>query len=315
MEKITLNRKHRASLSARKARSGYFFVAPFIIGFILIYLPILVDSVWLSFSRIANVTVDGVSVQQMQPVGFDNYAQILLGSAGANYVPKLLEGLGDLVFEVPAVIIFSLFIAVVLNQKMLGRAAFRAIFFVPVIISTGLMVDIISGAAGGAAGGMGTLPDDGSGGGMGLIDITMLETMFAGAGIAGDLVGVVVGLVEGIYNIINYSGVQMLIFLAGLQSISESIYEACRIDGATGWETFWKVTFPMISPMILVNAVYSMIDALTRSNNKVMSFVSGQGAIPGEQAAMYWFYFLVVILIIAAVVGIISTFVFYQRKD
>ncbi len=313
MEKITLNRKHRASLSARKARSGYFFVAPFVIGFILVYLPILIDSIWLSFSRIANVTVDGVSVQQMQPVGFANYAQILFGNPGVAYVPKLLEGLGDLVFEVPAVIIFSLFIAVVLNQKMLGRAAFRAIFFVPVIISTGLMVGLINSGA--ATGGMGALPDDGSGGGMGLIDINMLQTMFAGAGIAGDLVGVVVSLVEGIYNIINYSGVQMLIFLAGLQSISESIYEACRIDGATGWETFWKVTFPMISPMILVNAVYSMIDALTRSNNKVMSYVSGQGSIVGEQAAMYWFYFLVVILIIAAVVGIISTFVFYQRKD
>lgn len=305
MEKLTIKRKHHASLNARRSRSGYFFVAPFIIGFILIYLPILVDSVVLSFTKLNY----GSGTETLDFMGFANYSEILLGETGTQYVPLLLEGLGSMIFEVVAVIIFSLFIAVVLNQKMLGRAAFRAIFFVPVIISTGLMVDILSGTAGN----MGNLPDNGTGG-SGLIDITMLETMFASAGVAGDMVEIVVTLVEGIYDIINYSGVQMLIFLAGLQSISESIYEACRIDGATGWETFWKVTFPMISPMILVNAVYSMIDALTRSNNSVMVYIGSQ-INTNIQAAMYWFYFFVVIIVVALVVAIISTFVFYQRKD
>lgn len=305
MEKLTIKRKHHASLSARRSRSGYFFVAPFIIGFILIYLPILVDSVVLSFTKLNY----GSGTETLDFMGFANYSEILLGETGTKYVPLLLEGLGSMIFEVVAVIIFSLFIAVVLNQKMLGRAAFRAIFFVPVIISTGLMVDILSGSVGN----MGNLPDNGTGS-SGLIDITMLESMFASAGVAGDMVEIVVTLVEGIYDIINYSGVQMLIFLAGLQSISESIYEACRIDGATGWETFWKVTFPMISPMILVNAVYSMIDALTRSNNSVMEYIGNQ-INTNQQAAMYWFYFFVVIIVVAVVVAIISTFVFYQRKD
>ena len=106
----------------------------------------------------------------------------------------------------------------------------------------------------------------------------------------------------------------MLIFLAGLQSISDSIYEACRIDGATGWETFWKITFPMISPMILVNAVYTIIDSFTRSSNVTMSFIKGISN-NSEAAAMYWIYFISVILIIAVVAGIASTFIFYQRKD
>ena len=154
--------------------------------------------------------------------------------------------------------------------------------------------------------------DDGSGGG--LVNVMQIEDLFRQMAIGGELVTYVVNLVNNIYKIINYSGVQMLIFLAGLQSISDSIYEACRIDGATGWETFWKITFPMISPMILVNAVYTIIDSFTRSSNVTMSFIKGISN-NSEAAAMYWIYFISVILIIAVVAGIASTFIFYQRKD
>ena len=111
----------------------------------------------------------------------------------------------------------------------------------------------------------------------------------------------------------------MLIFLAGLQSISPAIYESCSIDGATGWETFWKITFPMISPMILVNAVYTIIDSFTTDQNTVMKFIDGvyTQASGGKEisSAMSWMYFLIVILIVAAVAGIASAFVFYQKKD
>ena len=155
--------------------------------------------------------------------------------------------------------------------------------------------------------------DDGSGS-AGIINIMQVEALFREMAIGGELVNYVVNLVNNIYNIINYSGVQMLIFLAGLQSISDSIYEACRIDGATGWETFWKITFPMISPMILVNAVYTIIDSFTRSSNITMSFIKNVTD-DGQQSAMYWIYFISVILIIAAVAGVASTFIFYQRRD
>ena len=107
----------------------------------------------------------------------------------------------------------------------------------------------------------------------------------------------------------------MLIFLAGLQSISPAIYEACQIEGATGWETFWKITFPMISPMILVNAIYTIIDSFTRTNNPVISYVSGLSDIYGVAAAVPWMYFLIVGLILAVFAAIASSFVFYQRRD
>jgi len=230
------------------------------------------------------------------------------------FTTTLLSSVQQILFEVPAIIIFSLFIAVVLNQKMLGRAVFRAIFFVPVIISTGLM-DSINGADIATDQMQGGI-DDGSGSaaGAGIINALDVQVLFQSMAIGGELVTYVVGLVNDIYNIINYSGVQMLIFLAGLQSISPSIYEACRIDGATGWETFWKVTFPMISPMILVNAVYTVIDSLTRGNNSMMGLILQQPD-PHQGIAMYWIYFVLVLLIIGIVAAIASTMVFYQRKD
>ena len=307
-------RRKRASLDARKARSGYLFVLPFLLGIVLIYIPILLDSVWFSFGKLVFDSSEATWVYESH--GFDYYKEALTGDS--TFTTKLIEGLQQLVFEVPAVIIFSLFIAVVLNQKMLGRAVFRAIFFVPVIISTGLMEainanDIMSDAS--AEG----IKDGSQGGGAAgneIISTLDVESLFENMAIGSQLVTYVVGIVNDVYNIINYSGVQMLIFLAGLQSISPQIYEACRIDGATGWETFWKITFPMISPMILVNAIYTVIDSFTRSTNPMMSYLNLQmKSLSDTATAMAWMYFIVVILIIAVVAGIVSSFIFYQRKD
>ena len=313
---LKIPKRRRASLDARKARSGYVFVAPFLIGIVLIYIPILLDSIWFSFNKLNNNHfVDGVSVPIFESVGIKYYREALLGSP--DFVSALLQGLQSLIFEVPAVIIFSLFIAVVLNQKMLGRAVFRAIFFIPVIISTGLMETLIHSdmVSSEMEGGI----DDGTGtnNSSEIISVLDVQKLFGQMKVGGEIVTYVVRIVNDVYNIINYSGVQMLIFLAGLQSISPSIYEASQIEGATGWETFWKITFPMISPMILVNAVYSVINAFTRTTNPAMSYINGyfDSAAQFEATAMSWIYFIVVILIIALVTGIVSTFIFYQRRD
>ena len=306
---VNVKKRRKVSLDSRKARMGYVFTLPFILGILLVYVPILIDSIWFSFHDFTTENINGVATDVLKFNNFEYYKTAFTSSTG--YVTNLMAGLQELVFEVPAVIIFSLFIAVVLNGKMLGRAAFRAIFFVPVIISTGIMHTLIANdvASSEMQGGI----DDGSGGG--IINTLEVEALFRNMAIGGDLVTVVVNLVNDIYSIINYSGVQMLIFLAGLQSISESIYEACRIDGATGWETFWKVTFPMISPMILVNAVYTVIDSFTRSTNATMVYISTNVNNQTQATALYWIYFLIIIAIIAVVAGVISTFIFYQRKD
>ena len=223
-----------------------------------------------------------------------------------------------MILDIPMILLFSLFMAVLLNQKMAGRAVFRAIFFVPVILSTGIMNslggDIMDGYMGSTSG-----INDGSGqdAASNIVSAMDVQQLFSGMAIGDGMLTYVTGAINRIYDIVNRSGVQMLIFLAGLQSISPAIYESVQIDGASAWETFWKITFPMISPMILVNAVYTVIDAFT-ADSSVMQYINAayneleQG--PAISTAMSWIYFLVVIGILGIVAAALSGYVFYQKK-
>ena len=303
-----------ASLDKRKARAGWIFVLPFVIGFIIVYLPIVFDSIRYSFNTIKMLPGGGF---ELEPAGWANYEYALL--TDPQFTQTLLQGLGDIVFDIPMILIFSLFMAVLLNQKMAGRAVFRAIFFIPVIISTGIVDEISSMNSQfeymDSASGI----DDGSGQSAAseIVSSMDVEQMFQGMAVGQGLVEYVAQAINNIYDIVNRSGVQMLIFLAGLQSISPAIYESVQIDGATSWETFWKITFPMISPMILVNAVYTVIDSFTAGSNTVMQYISKayQETSNVVSSAMAWMYFLIVIGIIALVAAVFSAFVFYQRKD
>ena len=313
-------RRRAASLDKRKAHSGWIFVAPFVIGFILIYLPIIIDSIKFSFCEIKTIInpLGGSGGYELTFIGLENYKKALFEDA--DYVRTLISGIQQLILQVPSIVIFSLFIAVLLNDKIAGRAAFRAILFVPVILSTGLIESI--DASNNLMEFMDTTDSIDTGAGSStaaqLSAAIDLEALFANMKVGTGLVQYVASAVASISDIVNRSGVQILIFLAGLQSISPAIYESCRMDGATTWETFWKITFPMISPMILVNAVYTIIDAFTSESNAVMKLIDSVYGQPGGNvlsAAMSWMYFLIVILILAAVCGIMSLFVFYQRRD
>jgi ABC-type sugar transport system permease subunit len=309
-------RKRSASLDARKARVGWVFVLPFVLSFIVIYLPIVVDSIKYSFNKIKIGQGGGYSLEF---VGWENYQEALFVDPG--FVQTLTSGIQQLIFDIPAIVIFSLFMAVLLNQKMVGRAAFRAIFFIPVIISTGIidkidqantMLDYMGNTEAGIndGSGMNTTSD--------ILSAVDIERLFDNMKVGTELVQYVVSMVNNIYNIINRSGVQMLIYLAGLQSISPAIYESCDIDGATAWETFWKITFPMISPMILVNAIYTVIDSFTSQSNRVMTYISTVYDKAGGNvlsSAMAWIYFLIVLAIIGLVAAILSAYVFYQKRD
>ena len=310
-------RKRSTSLDAKKARAGWLFILPFIIGFLLIYLPIIIDSIRFSFNEIELVIGGGY---KLNFVGFQNYKDAI--TVDSSYVTTLLSGLKQLILDIPSIVIFSLFVAIILNQKIAGRAAFRAIFFIPVILTTGLISEIDSANILSTYMESSTGIDDGSGQASTAAEIVSVldfEKLFSNMMIGTEIVEYVVGLVNNIFSIVNRCGVQMLIFLSGLQSISPAIYESCSIDGASGWETFWKITLPMVSPMILVNTIYTIIDAFTASDNKVMKYINGiyENGTNGDvlSSAMSWMYFLIVILIIAIVAGLLSAFIFYQKKD
>ena len=304
-----------ASLDRKKARAGWVFVLPFVIGFLLVYLPIIWNSIYMSFNSLHIVTGGGYTLEF---VGLENYSDAL--REDPLFVQTLITGLKELAFDVPAILIFSLFMAVLLNQKMAGRAVFRAIFFIPVILSTGIM-ETIDGQniLGTMMEGSGSIDGSEQSAANEIVSVMDIERLFYSMKIGQNLVEYVVKMINEIYDIVNRSGVQMLIFLAGLQSISPAIYEACRIDGCTSWETFWKITFPMISPMILVNGVYTIIDSFTTDSNSVMKYINEIYGAGGDgqvlSSAMAWMYFIIVILILAAVVGLFSAFVFYQKRD
>jgi len=300
-------RRRAASLDKRKAMGGWLFVIPFVIGLIFIYFPVIYDSFRSTFIQVAK---DNQEIF----VGIENYQEALF--TDPNFVTNLISGLKDMVVDIPSIVIFSLFIAVILNQKVLGRAVFRAIFFIPVICATGLMDSVEESASslndymGDQSQGINTgAMDDGFS--MSIYKITSLfESMQIGSGIA----EFVVGAVNRVSGIIDRCGVQMLILLAALQSISPAIYESCSIDGATTWETFWKITLPMISPMILVATVYTVIDAFTSKNSFVMKYIDSVEQV-NVQTAMAWIYFSVIIVLVIVVVIAMRAYVFYQRRD
>ena len=319
--------RKRASLNEKRAQKGWIFVLPFIIGLILVYLPVIAESISYSFAEYKTIPAIQGGGYTLSWVGLDNFKKVFTlvidNKTGETFLEMMFVDLAQQVVDIVAILMLSLFVAVLLNQKMMGRAAFRAIFFIPVVVGAGIMtkIDATSATILSTTSGMLEEIDTGSiaGGGIGSIASAMdIGAMFSKLGIGGGLVDVVSGLVSNIMNIVNRSGVQMLIFLAGLQSVSPSIYESCQMEGASSWEIFWKITLPMVSPMILVNAMYTVIDAFTSESNKVMNHIIGDsGAIAPDpvQSAKAWLYFSVVALALALVSAICSTFVFYQRRN
>lgn len=313
-KKAAPKKRKIASLDRRKARAGWLFVLPFVIGFVLVYLPMVYDSIVMSFTKVHIITGGGFYLEY---VGWENYMDALFEDTG--FVQTLVSGLAQMAFEIPAILIFSLFMAVLLNQKMVGRAAFRAIFFLPVVLATGIMESIDAQNVLDSYMDSGSIETgEGTNTAAEIVSAIDLQVLFSNMKVGTELVAYVAKAINQIYDIVNRSGVQMLIFLAALQSISPAIYESCKIDGATSWETFWKITFPMISPMILVNGVYTIIDSFTTDSNAVMSYVSKVYTEADGQtlsSAMAWMYFLIIMAIVAIIGGIFSAYVFYQKKD
>ena len=301
------------SLQTKMARHGYVFVLPFLLGFAIVFLPVIFESIRLSFSDLRMNTRPGMAPYSLTPVGWTNYEYAVAKDPDFNRL--VFTTISQMVLDIPVIVIFSLFIATILNQRMVGRGFFRAVFFIPVILATGIVAKAEIGNYV-----MNAVVSDGvdfGTDGSNIAAMGGIQNYLWGIGVGQDLIGFVMGAVQNIYDVINHAGVQILLFLAGLQSISPSIYESASIEGATGWEAFWKITFPMISPVILVNVVYSVIDALTREDNAIMMKITAMER-TGKQAigaSMSWIYFVLVLALIGIVFGVLSRLTFYQQRD
>lgn len=303
-------KKKSISLEQKRIRWGYIFALPFAVGFVLFFLSPLILYVILGFSKLS-LTNQGM---QLNPVGLENFRQVLFVRVG--YFEQVLKSLGELLLTSPAIVLYSLFVATLLNQEFKGRGAVRAIFFLPVIMASGIAAvsnnDSLMGHAIHALSGDVSLTGDGDNTSMvkGLMDLL-------GASFSPQMFSFVSNLVGKIYTITMSSGVQILIFLAGLQGISPSLYEASSIEGATSWENFWKITLPMISPVVLVNSVYTIADQLGGASNAVIMDMYDTALKQnqfGFSSAMGLIYFSLIFIVVGFVIFIMSKFVYYEDR-
>lgn len=300
-------KKKTGSLERRNARAGWLFCLPFLIGLVLFFIFPILQNINISFRTLTA----GTKGMNMEWIGLENYYDIF--NTDAWFMKDLVDSLQTIGINFLSILLFSFFIATILNQKFIGRGFARAMFFLPVVIGSGLVLvmqnnemqsiamDNITQAA----------TSDTGVTQMSQIILELTKSIGNGSG----LVEFVNEAVKRVYDIITSSGVQILIFLAGLQTISPSLFEASSMEGATAWENFWKITVPMISPLILVNAVYTIVDSMCGVNNVMVSrinwrFTNGNY---GYAAAMGWVYFPLVIVLLGILILITRKMIYYEN--
>ena len=292
-----------AGLQKRKAIAGYLFISPFIVGFLVFMVKPFFQSLYMSF---CNVEL-GAATFANHWAGTVNYVQAF--TLDPEYNRLLTEELGRMVVYSLAIIVFSFFVALVLNQKFKGRALVRAVFFLPVILSSGVILGLESDNQL-----MATLAQQVEVATNGVSITDGLEQVLTTAGIGTRAYETVFELIDNIYDVAIASGIQIIIFLSGLQTISSSMYEAADIEGCTKWESLWKITFPMISSLFLVNWIYTVIDFCMRSDNQVIEKIQKVMVDQmnyGFASAMSWIYFVIILAFVGITAGIISKGVYY----
>lgn len=293
----------RFTLRRRNNFLGYMFIMPFILGFLLFTLAPILQSFMLSINNVV-ITQTGY---ELEYIGFENYYFSL--RVHNDYIRILANVVGVMLMNVFWVLIFSFFAALLLNQQFPCRLFFRVVFFLPVVMASGVILhlevqDYFMAIIGEQ------VQETYS-----FINYTELKAFLTQMQIPAGFVEAIAWAVEGIPSIINASGIQILVFLAGLQGISPSLYEASQVEGATAWENFWLITFPMVSPLIMTNIIYTILDFFGSQSNAMVQLIRNttfQGAGFGVSAAMAWIYFASICVILLVIYLLIDRLVFYH---
>ncbi len=252
-------KKNRVSYEAKRARSGYIFISLWLVGFVLLFLLPFVSSIIYSLN---DIEID-VGRLIYNPVGFDNYRNLFRGDTA--FLPTFWSTITSMI-KVPFIIMLSLFIAILLNQDFRGKTAARAIFFLPVIIMSGPVMTILNTDTFFAA----VLGSDKA---SSLVEFASAQDLLKTLGLDNIVSSYIVDITSQLFSLVWSSGIQILIFISGLQAIPRSHYEVADVEGATAWEKFWKITFPSVAPMMLVNVIYTMIDILFGDRSAMYSLI------------------------------------------
>lgn len=282
------------------------FILPWLLGLLAFFLQPLFRTLQYSLTNFVIGKEGGYELQPLARGLLSNYLDAFVKDA--DFLRLFSESVQRMLYQVPVIVLFSLFIALVLAQKFRGRILMRGIFFLPVIITTGLIVSIIRTSLFEVARG-------GSSSTGNIYSSAMLATLLYQSGLPQQLITILTTIINNIVDLVWQSGIQVLIFLAGVLSIPRSYYECASIEGATGWEAFWKVTLPIVSPHILVNLIYTTIDSFTNYNNSVMQYVL---RVVYRQirfsygSALYWLYFLAIVIFVLVMYWIANRRVHYD---
>lgn len=288
MMRFKITNKRRQSLN------GFSFILIWIVGYSIFSLYPIFYSLYLSLFK---VRLDGANIQ-MTFEGINNFKAAFLYDP--YFVEILVSYLLEMAINVPITIVFALIIALLINQDIKGKGIWRTIFFLPVIIISGPVIQELMNQ------GATTLPS------IREYDLIRLVLNNVSPAIATPIQS----LFDTILLVLWFAGIQILIFLAGLQKIDKEIYEASMVDGAGPWASFWKITLPSIMPLITVSIIYTVVSMSVFSLNEVIIYIRnvmlGESTIGtlttgyGYSAALAWIYFIVMVLIILIFVGLTS---------
>ena len=286
--------KKARGIEELKSRYGFYFILPWIIGLITFFIIPLFQSIYYSFSTVTPIP-GGVKTEW---IGLENYIDLI--KRDANYTDQLKQSIGQFVYALPIILILSLILAIMLNQKFRGRVFFRALYFLPVIIATGKVMAFIFettdesitdiGVSGGMASQMISVDD--------LTKILNLST---------DVAKFITDSINSIFNLIWSCGIQIVLYLS----------EASKVEGATKWEEFWFITFPMLSRITLLVGVFTMVELFVNERSELIERAFGL-MIAGKQdlsSAMIWFYFIIVSAIMGIIIFLFTKFVMKRYES
>ena len=305
-----MKQKRGLSLLQKRNAKGFMFILPWLVGFIVFYARSLFMTVQFSLSTMDTTSAAGGYT--LHWAGLSNYLYAF--RVHGTFKQILTTSVLNMLVDVPLITFFSLFMAILLNRKFKGRTMVRAIFFLPIIMNAGAITSAMELArtmmSGGISSGASEISDAASSG----VDVAYFIELFKNLAMPDKLLDYIVAAVARINDIISASGVQIIIFIAALQSIPGSMYEVAKIEGATAYETFWKVTFPMVMPHIITNVVYTVVDNFAQSDVVQLAYDTCFNKVNyGLSSAMSVVSTVIVCVILVLVCGFIQKRTFYYN--
>lgn len=280
-----MRRRKATGIERLKVRYGRMFVIPWTIGFILFFLVPLVESIAYAFSHVSLVDENMLTF-----AGLEHFRYLIKDDL--NFIDNLKDAVISFIYSLPIIVALSMIFALILNQKFRGRLFARAVFFLPVIIATGVVMKFVTGEAIGNGAALNTaMGDTQSYSGI------QFDQLLINLGLPQSVTELLSDYIARVFNLVWSCGIQILLFVAGMQSIPDQLYEVSKIEGATAWEEFWFVTFPMLGNVTFLVLIYTIVDLFTAFDNPIMTQaydLISKNSLYDRSSAILWGYFVVV---------------------